>query len=265
MARFDKAVALWSKFRSVWNRIRGRDVQIRPDDVFLVSYPRSGSTWLRFLLGNLLTYGTQTKIDFFSVRWMIPDVHVPEQRATLSALPSPRLIKSHSQLNPEYPRVVYLVRDGRDVYASYYHYLSEQGQFEGSFTEFLRRENLPYGLWHEHVESWLATQRDASLLLVRYEDLLAHPHDELERIAAFIDLDPSPAQVNHAVENSSLTRMRKIERTAGRPYGDPEYRFVRHGTTGRWIDLFGSEDRRIMRSRANRILSQLGYIEVTEW
>jgi hypothetical protein len=32
----------------------GRDLTVLPDDIFLVSYRRSGSTWLRFLVGNLI-------------------------------------------------------------------------------------------------------------------------------------------------------------------------------------------------------------------
>src|SRR5438552_14985380 len=33
--------------------VAGRRVEVHPNDVFLVSYPRSGNTWIRFLIGNL--------------------------------------------------------------------------------------------------------------------------------------------------------------------------------------------------------------------
>lgn len=265
MIVLSKVSILRTLTRKLQHRIDRRNLLIRSDDIFVVSYPRSGNTWLRFLLANMLGFDAGRTIDFFSVREFVPDVHMRDQRQILDALPSPRLIKSHSPYNPDYPRVVYLVRDGRDVYLSYYDYLTGQGQFQGSLVEFLRTEDLPYGLWHRHVEGWLDPKRGVDLLLVRYEDLLQSTYQELERIALFIGLDTDSARLDHAIERSSLPRMRQLEKTKGRPYGDPEFRFVRHGASRKWVDVFSVADKQIIKSRANAVLAHLGYIDAPEW
>lgn len=260
-----KASTLQMLALKIRQRIGRRGLSIRPDDIFVVSYPRSGNTWLRFLLANMVGFDTGRAIDFFSVREFVPDVHIRDQRQILDELPSPRLIKSHSPYNADYPRVVYLVRDGRDVYPSYYDYLTRKGQFQGSFTEFLQAEKLPYGLWHEHVEGWLDRARSVDLLLVRYEDLLRNTREQLERVALFVGSDTDPARLDYAIERSSLSQMRQLEETKGRPYGSPEAHFVRHGKSRKWVEVFGEADKEIMQDRANAVLGQLGYIDVPEW
>src|SRR2546426_5032921 len=92
--------------------IAGRTLAVRPDDTFIVSYPRSGNTWTRFLVANLLH--PETAATFAKIERLVPDAEAQSSRY-LRKLPSPRAIKSHSYFNPRYPRVIYIVRDPRDV------------------------------------------------------------------------------------------------------------------------------------------------------
>ena len=104
---------------------RYRPKSIHNDDTFIVSYPKSGNTWFRFILSNLLRQSAEENIDFHSACRYVPDieVHHPE----LEALQRPRFIKSHCpRLIEAYPRVIYLVRDPRDVYVSYFYYLRKK-------------------------------------------------------------------------------------------------------------------------------------------
>src|SRR5271165_2912753 len=96
-----------------------RDITIFPDDVFLTSYPRSGNTWTRFLVGNLVYQ--QEAVTFLNVERLVPDMYKHSDR-TLRNLPRPRILKSHECFDPRYRRVVYIVRDPRDVALSAYHY-----------------------------------------------------------------------------------------------------------------------------------------------
>src|SRR5215470_5689419 len=97
----------------------GRGVTIFPDDVFLVSYPRSGNTWTRFLLGNLIYQ--HEPVTFSNVESRIPEIYFNPDRA-MRRLPRPRILKSHECFQPQYRRVIYIVRDPRDVAVSYYHH-----------------------------------------------------------------------------------------------------------------------------------------------
>ena len=97
----------------------GRNLKIFSDDVFLVSYPKSGNTWTRFLIANLTH--PKTPAGFANIHELVPD---PEGTAkkVFDHMPRPRIIKSHTCFDPEYPRVIYIVRDPRDVVLSQYHY-----------------------------------------------------------------------------------------------------------------------------------------------
>ena len=55
-----------------------RDITIFPDDVFLTSYPRSGNTWTRFLIGNLVHQNEE--VTFLSVERLVPDMYKHSDR-----------------------------------------------------------------------------------------------------------------------------------------------------------------------------------------
>src|SRR5271154_483438 len=88
----------------------GRDIAdgrfaILPDDVFLVSYPKSGNTWIRFLLANLIF--PEQPATFANIHRLVPDPTDSAKR-DFDRLPRPRIIKSHDCYDPRYPRVIYV-------------------------------------------------------------------------------------------------------------------------------------------------------------
>jgi len=95
------------------------------EDIFIVGYPKSGHTWFRNLVASLI-YGVDTEnTPYPIIQALVPDV------STTIPLPpyyrryaTPTFFKSHMPPQPGYRRVVYLLRDGRDVLVSYYHYLA---------------------------------------------------------------------------------------------------------------------------------------------
>jgi hypothetical protein len=216
-----------------------RAVQVRDDDVFIVSYPKSGSTWMRFLLANLLAADA---VDFGNLRRIIPDIHQSTANQ-LDAQPAPRILKSHEYLDPRYRRMIYLVRDPRDVAISYYHHhvrvraIPEDFPL-GRFVErFVEGRLDPYGSWGHHVGGWLGGREgDPGFLLIRYEDLSADTARELARTVAFLGLPASKDELAGAIANSSFEAMRALERNEAQSAGSSraERPFVRSGTTGGW-------------------------------
>jgi len=197
----------------------GMSLKVRPDDTFLVSYPKSGNTWMRFLIANLLQQ--DPPVGLLDADSLIPSVDAKSKRF-FDEMKSPRVIKSHFSFIPAYRRVIYVVRDPRDVVMSQYHYqikrgVLEQGSSLDSFvSRFLKGEVCPYGSWGDNVGSWTATRRDDSnFLLLRYEDMLADVTSGAARIATFLGLGRNANCVATAVERSSLENMRKVEKAEG--------------------------------------------------
>ena len=81
-------------------QIAGRGLTVFPDDIFLVSYPRSGNTWTRFLLGNLIYQNDP--VTFSNIECRIPEIYFNRDRF-LRQLPRPRMLKSHESFQPHYP------------------------------------------------------------------------------------------------------------------------------------------------------------------
>jgi len=97
----------------------------RPDDVYISSYPRSGTTWLTLIVHLLRGGGLEFEHLSRVVPWYERDLALG--RATAQdylQLPGPRVFKSHlpHAWLPRGARYLYVMRDGRDVAVSYYHF-----------------------------------------------------------------------------------------------------------------------------------------------
>ena len=233
--------------------------QIWPDDVFFVSYPRSGSTWLRFLLANLVKVGDEA-IDFHNVARFIPEV---ADLASGGPYASPRIIRTHAPYQKRYPRTIYLVRDGRDVYLSYYHHQGHKMAEDTTLAAFLASDDHWPGRWSDHVAGWLDAGLDQQrLLLVRYEDLRQDTAGELRRMADFAGLAVSDEGIAGAVAESAFDRMRRMENSSGHPRaGKYSGQFVRQGKSGGWRDAYTAEDLAIFNAKDGPVLARLGYPE----
>lgn len=237
---------------------------VYPDDVFIVSYPKSGNTWIRFLIANLLKHQNE-EIDFYTVNRYVPEVGRHEE--IIAGLKRPRIMKSHAAYVREYPRVIYVVRDGRDVYVSYYFHRLKHLPPGTTFKEFLKRRDHFPCLWGKHVTSWLFRKpRSSKILIVRYEDLVRDCLEQLRGIADFIGLQVDEDQLRYAVEASSFENMRRLEFEKGRPYKKegPEV-FMRRGQPRNWREFFGPEEKAFFKSREGYVLVKLGYEKDNGW
>ena len=199
--------------RLLGRRPAGRELAVFPDDTFVVSYPRSGNTWTRFLIANLIGQPTLENITT-----MIPEIYLYSNRQ-LMRFPRPRILKSHEPFDPRYKKVIYIVRDPRDVAVSLYHYSRKRRDIPDGFPMhdfvlgYLRGDYFDFcGNWQQHVASWLYTQNDRQLLWFRYEDMLDQPGPALTRIAEFMGINVTPDKIASAIAASCHQRMREMER-----------------------------------------------------
>jgi hypothetical protein len=253
----------------------GRGLTVLPDDTFLVSYPRSGSTWLRFLIGNLVH--PDIPVTFANVESFVPYVDIHPDSVLLQA-PRPRILESHEPFFPAYPRVIYIVRDPRDVAVSYHYILIKDRHLPDGFPfdEFLplflsgKDFGVRLGSWADHVMSWMRMRHSTEgFLLARYEDLLEDTPRELARLAEFLGVPPAPRRITDAVEMSSASRMRTLEKTEWREWATtrtsrPDRPFVRSAKSGDWRSMLEEKAVCAIESAWADAMRALGYPLVTD-
>lgn len=272
--RLIHAKAARSKIRVplVWYQHLG----LKSQDIFQASYPRSGSTWLRFMLFQILTGADP---GFHSIQRTIPEID--EHRGAPALLPGGgRLIKTHEQYRKDYARAVFLVRDVRDVLLSNFARGTQFGLAQllcrgdlDSFLEiFLKGKALQHGSWQDHTRSWLESPlaKNGNLMVVRYEDLRKNPEQILGQLLQFLGVNPDFQIIRKAIENNSLHQMRAKEDRARQTREQSnllspdekvgeEGRFVRKGSVGGWREKLTDAQLKIIDQYAGEMLSALGY------
>lgn len=246
----------------------GRNIEVFNDDIYIVSYPKSGNTWVRFMLGNL--YSQADAVTFSNLEQRVPDIYQNSSR-TLSKLPRPRILKSHEYLDPRYRKVIYIVRDPRDVAVSYYHFLIKMRVIADDYPladyidRFIGGELDPFGSWHDHAGGWIgARQGRGDFLLLRYEEMLDNPVRELRKVTEFIGHPVTGAQVEAAVAMSSFERMRTMEQQEGSQWaaiksGLTDKPFIRKGQKGAWRTELPIEAIDRIESAWSGLMLDLGY------
>jgi predicted nucleotidyltransferase len=186
--------------------------KIRENDVFLVSFPKSGNTWLRFLIGNYL-YGN---VDFSNVDDLVPDIHICG-RKHLQQMKGQRFIKSHFPFNPNYPKVIYIKRNIKDVLISYFFWYKKVDplkfkKFDRFFDLFVENGVGPFGTWLDHVNNWIYKAKDRQILVVNYEDLKENTFEEMERILNFCEVPIEKQKLISAIKRSDVKNMSNLEK-----------------------------------------------------
>jgi hypothetical protein len=191
----------------------------RPDDVFVATYPRSGTTLMQWLLHLLHNGGEPGELRHLNEvsPWFERGLSTGELTpARIDALPNPRVFKTHLSAAwvPRSVRCIAVVRDGRDVAVSYYHFYRSYLRFDGSFDEFFDRfltGRLQYGSWFSHEAGWRARAADSNVLLVRYEDLIDDRTRVVIEVADFLGWPRQEALVAKVVAGTSFDAMKDHE------------------------------------------------------
>ena len=226
---------------------------LRRSDILLTSFPKSGNTWIRFFLCNLISieeWDGET-VTFPKLDATMPELGVSNLLRSWPHETIPRVVKTHKSHWPFFGerRSILLVRDPRDVMVSYYHFEKgkKQGQFDGSFSAFLHHPKFGLRAWCEHLCSW----RDSADVIIAYERLKEDDLREFTRMLDAVDISLSPSLTKRAAERSRFEEVRKIESESGvrekRDHFEEGKRFTRKGETGQWEGYFSADDMDYMR------------------
>lgn len=237
------------------------------DDVYVVSYPKSGTTWLQYIVYLLVRRRRLGPDERLTDRFP----HLEEVGAdVVASMPRPRLIKTHlrREMTPFSIRARYLViaRNPFDCVVSFFHhtrgfpqhYDFAGGSFATFFECFIAGET-DFGDYFDHLISWMAEGGQDNVLFLTYEDLTRDPPTLIRRIADFLGPELSAgvatkAALARVIDEVSLGSMRRDQQrwASARPEWAPA--FVREGKVGAWRSVFTPSQARSLLAEFDRRL-----------
>jgi len=181
----------------------------------IVSFPRSGNTWLRFILANLFKSEHVKKVDYSNLNIIMPT----EQKNIESSLLSkdaPIFLKEHYNyydLNIDFDKSIYLKRDFRDVIQSYWTFHNnKEPLFFDNFNEFLRTYWSYTGTHKKHIESLNSSKISGKkIFIIEYEDLKFNPFKTVKNCLESLEINFSQDKLKIAIENSDYSILKKFK------------------------------------------------------
>ncbi|GFY73932.1 sulfotransferase 1E1 [Trichonephila inaurata madagascariensis] len=227
-------------------------------DILVVSFPKTGTTWLQEIIYSILNGVDETLSQSLEDRFPYLEFMYPGLKS-IQKMEGQRLIKTHlpysllpEDIHKKNVKILYIMRNPKDVVVSYYHFVrmmtvsDYSGNFENFFQEFLS-DKVPYGpLWKHYQEMW-DHLNEANILILFYEDLHKDIQGAIKKIATFLDRDVSDEEINNIVEHCSFHNMAQNPNVNYQHWDDlgirkiHEAKFMRKGEIGDWKNYFTSE------------------------
>lgn len=232
------------------------DVKTKDSDLFVVSYPRSGNYWLRFMLATYL-HGIQIHWNNFKDHCpMIYHVNNVQARSVRR----PRIFGAHNTYD-KVPNSIYLHRDPRDVVISQYYYNLKRGHIDCAFYEFFDNfveGNInAFGCWRDNVRSWI----DGADIVLSYDELQDNANAQIRRILSKFNYDIDGVRIEKSVHWCRFENMKRLEKKQGHLQAESEkdIDFIRKGKSRQWENFLTEEQKEIMMDKFGDIMEELGY------
>ena len=197
-----------------------------PEDVFVVTQMKCGTTWMQQVVHEILHRGRGTMVEtgatmYATSPWLEGRKSVPVENAPLVGAERPsRIIKTHLPVTlcpwSESARYVYVARHPVSCFASCIDFVQTNlgGMAPGmsAFEEwFCSRDLMWWGTWADHVRGWWdRSRRDTNVLFLFFEDMKKDLPAVVRRVAAFLGVAPlTDEELRNVVHKSSFSYMQE--------------------------------------------------------
>ncbi|XP_049944053.1 luciferin sulfotransferase-like [Schistocerca serialis cubense] len=205
------------------------DFQVRPDDVWVVTFPKCGTTWsqeLVWLLMNDLDFDQAKKVPlidrfpFLEVSAIIPQAvkKPPHSLDVVGGMKSPRLIKCHlpvellpKQIWSVKPKIIYVARNAKDVVVSYYYHhrlWNECTLTLDEFAECFMENVVSYLPFWDHILAFWRLRNEPNILFYSYEDMKTDLAAVVRKVADFLERPVPAEKLAQLLDHLSFQKMR---------------------------------------------------------
>ena len=233
---------------------------VQEHDIFVVTFPRSGTTWMEQVIHLLLHNGDQgSKVLGDAAPWVETLPNRPQGfNKFLEGMTGRRLFTSHLpySLMPgahnSTARFVYVARNLKDVAVStYYHDCSKHG-YEGSWEEHFNlfiEGKVIFGSYFDHVLPWWeASKQNENILFVKYEEMKEDLRAAISKLVDFLQIKADNTLIDRVIEKSSFGTMTNNKQTnlnwVPQKEGIPGH--FRKGEIGDWRNHFTPEQNSVL-------------------
>jgi hypothetical protein len=250
----------------------GLRYQAEASDVFVITYPKCGTTWMQHIVWLLAHGGRPLRADQ-QMTETFP--HLEEVgRELIERRPEPRLIKTHLgfSMTPQHPQAHYIwvARNPFDCAVSFFHhtrgfvqhYDFADGTFDDFFECFMDGQ-VDFGSYFDHLGSWGARRDEPNVLFTTFEAMRADPRAIVVDVGRFLggpfeaSVD-DPAVLERVLEHSSFASMREDQQRWSSTRSVDAPPFIRKGVVGDWESYFSA-------AQAQRLVAKLEACTAGTW
>lgn len=209
------------------------NLNVRPDDLFSISFPKSGSNWSQemiWLLNNNLDFKTAEKVRV-NDRFSQLELDICFKNLSfgmidhVEKLLSPRHIRSHlpmgllpSQIWTVKPKIIYIARGSKDNAISYFHHYKKAHRYDDAskndFLEAYLDDQIIYSPQHGHIKDFWFLRNEKNILFLTFEEMKSDMFNVLRKTSSFLAKNYTDDQLREVERFLSFESMKAKEKPA---------------------------------------------------
>ncbi|XP_075461446.1 sulfotransferase 2B1-like [Ascaphus truei] len=197
------------------------EFQVLDDDVFNVTYPKSGTNWMLEILNLIKCQGDPTWCNSVPNWERSPWYETRDGQSQIKDVLSPRVLCSHLPFHifsksffTSKAKIIYTMRNPKDVFVSLFYFAKILSLYNNTenfqlFLENFLQGDVLYGTWFDHVKGWMQMKDNRNVFFITYEELQQDLRGSVVKICEFLGKELDDAAIDLVVKHSSFQSMKE--------------------------------------------------------